>query len=150
MRRRIWICSAAGEGARGDGLRIWIDGDNIEVGALLREGLQSAIQCSGVLVLFWSEHALKSRWVMTEIFTAFHSNRFILPVVLDATPLPQFLARTYILIEARRRIDGREIEQSDSHGAGRTERGALLHRHIDEDTQTLMNAIGQAQYQLWI
>jgi len=133
----------------GDGLRIWIDGDNIEVGALLREGLQSAIQCSGVLVLFWSEHALKSRWVMTEIFTAFHSNRFILPVVLDATPLPQFLARTVYLDRKR---DGGSMGEKLSK-AIRTAPAERNEAHffigtLDEDTQTLMNAIGQAQYQV--
>jgi hypothetical protein len=75
----------------GGGLKIWFDDSELKFGALLRNQLQSAIGASGVLVLIWSEAANRSRWVMAEMFTAFHLGRFIIPCVLDETPLPQFL-----------------------------------------------------------
>jgi TIR domain len=73
-------------------LRTWVDRSDVRFGSLLRNQIQSAIRDSRVLVLLWSEAAFKSRWVMAEIFMAFYLERFIIPCVLDATPLPQFLA----------------------------------------------------------
>jgi hypothetical protein len=82
-------------------LKSWIDRSNIKFGALLRNQIRSAISDSRVLVLLWSETAFKSRWVMAEIFTAFYLERFIIPCVLDTTPLPQFLANAAYLDRQR-------------------------------------------------
>ncbi len=87
-----------------NGLNPWIDGSNLAFGALLRDELQDAIRNSRVLVLLWSKAASQSRWVMAEIFTAFHLDRFIVSWVLDETPLPQFLQHTAYL--NRRRDQG--------------------------------------------
>src|SRR5438132_13126552 len=76
------------------GLKAWIDDSDVRFGALLREALQSAICKCRVVVLVWSKAASESRWVMAEMFTALHSGRFIIPCVLDRTPLPQFLQNT--------------------------------------------------------
>jgi hypothetical protein len=85
-----------------DKLVAWIDSADVNYGALLRNQLQSAISNSRVLVLLWSEAAAsKSRWVMAEIFTAFYLERFIIPCVLDPTPLPQFLASAAYLDRQR-------------------------------------------------
>jgi hypothetical protein len=67
----------------------------------LRNEIQSAIRKSRVLVLLWSKAASMSRWVMSETLTAFHTDCFILPCVLDKTPLPQFLQNTAYLDRRR-------------------------------------------------
>jgi len=82
-------------------LTTWVDRANVGFGGLLRNQIQSAICDSRVLVLLWSEAAFASRWVMAEIFTAFYLERFIIPCVLDATPLPQFLSNTAYLDHQR-------------------------------------------------
>ncbi len=75
----------------GAGLKIWFDDSELNYSKLLRNQIQSAIGDSGGLVLIWSEHANRSRWVMAELFTAFHLGRLIVPCILDDTPLPHFL-----------------------------------------------------------
>ncbi|MCI0424127.1 MAG: toll/interleukin-1 receptor domain-containing protein [Acidobacteria bacterium] len=93
-----------------DGLKAWIDQSDVRFGALLRKTLQAAIRNCRVLVLFWSKAASNSRWVMAEIFTALHSGRFIIPCVLDRTPLPQFLQNTAYLDRRRDKADlGRNL-----------------------------------------
>jgi hypothetical protein len=86
-----------------DGLKAWLDDADMRFGALLRKALQSAICECPVLVLVWSKAASNSRWVMAEMFTALHSGRFIIPCVLDRTPLPQFLQNTAWLERRRDR-----------------------------------------------
>ena len=61
------------------GLDAWLDASDIGVGVLLGKELQQAIKASRAVVLIWSEAAKKSPWVTTEILTAFHLDRFILP-----------------------------------------------------------------------
>jgi TIR domain len=86
-----------------DGLKAWLDDADMRFGVLLRKALQSAICECRVLVLVWSKAASNSRWVMAEMFTALHSGRFIVPCVLDRTPLPQFLQNTAWLERRRDR-----------------------------------------------
>jgi len=74
-----------------DGLEVWLDRSQIRLGVLLRNELQSAIRNSRVTVLLWSKAAAASRWVAAEVLSSFHTNRFIVPCVLDKTPLIQFL-----------------------------------------------------------
>jgi hypothetical protein len=82
-----------------DGARfsVWLDDSDLRIGALLRNELHEGIRKSRVMVFVWSEAASRSRWVSAEVLTAFHMDRFILPCVVDDTPLPQFLARTAYL-----------------------------------------------------
>ncbi|MGE0827538.1 MAG: TIR domain-containing protein [Candidatus Binatia bacterium] len=80
-----------------DGHEVWLDRSDIRLGVLLRAELQSAIRKSGAVVLVWSKAAAASRWVAAEILTAFHLRRFIVPCVVDTTPLPQFLDNTVYL-----------------------------------------------------
>jgi tetratricopeptide (TPR) repeat protein len=91
-----------------DGLKAWIDDSDVRFGVLLRNELQSAIRNCRSLVLIWSKAASTSRWVMAEMFTAFHCDRFIVPCVLDPTPLPQFLQNAAYL---DRRREKNEIGQ---------------------------------------
>jgi tetratricopeptide (TPR) repeat protein len=77
-----------------EGLKVWLDRSEIRLGTLLRKELQTAIKNSRVLILLWSKAAAKSLWVATEILSAFHLNRFIVPCVFDNTKLPYFLQKT--------------------------------------------------------
>lgn len=76
------------------GIESWLDSSDIRIGTLLRTELQEAIVASKAIVLLWSKRASLSRWVAAELLTAYHSNRFVVPCVLDATPLPYFLENT--------------------------------------------------------
>ena len=80
-----------------DGHDVWLDRSDIRLGVLLRDELHSAIRKSRAIVLLWSKAAKESRWVAAEILIAFHLKRFIIPCVVDATPLPQFLDNTVYL-----------------------------------------------------
>lgn len=79
------------------GLRAWLDDSEITLGALLGKELQDSVRASHVLLLLWSKHAASSRWVASEWLTAFHLNRYIVPCVLDDTPLPQCLQGSVFL-----------------------------------------------------
>jgi TIR domain len=95
------FAEAIGEALEADKLNTRIDRSDVKFGRLLRNQIQSAIRDSRVLVLVWSGSALESRWVMTEIFTAFYLEHFIIPCVLDTSPLPQFLANSAYLDRQR-------------------------------------------------
>ena len=82
----------------------WLDHSDIRVGALLGKQLQQRIKESRAVVLIWSKAAAASRWVATEVLSAFHLNRFILPCALSATDLPQFLSRSVYLDLRRGRL----------------------------------------------
>lgn len=79
------------------GFNVWLDTSDLQVGVLLRNELHDAIRKSRAVVLVWSEAASQSRWVSAEILTAFHMDRFIVPCVVDDTPLPQFLSSSVYL-----------------------------------------------------
>jgi len=76
------------------GFEPWLDYSDIHIGKLLGKELQEAIKASQAVVLMWSKAAAASRWVSAEVLTAFHLDRFIVPCVLSATELPQFLSRS--------------------------------------------------------
>lgn len=80
-----------------DGHDVWLDRSDIRLGVLLRAELHSAIRKSRAVALVWSKAAKASRWVAAEILIAFHLKRFIIPCVVDNTPLPQFLDNTVYL-----------------------------------------------------
>jgi tetratricopeptide (TPR) repeat protein len=95
------VASRLEQALEGKGLRVWLDDSEIRLGVLLGTELQDSIRASRVVLLLWSEHAASSRWVTSEWLTAFHMNRFIVPCVLDDTPLPQCL-RNNIFLRLRR------------------------------------------------
>jgi hypothetical protein len=83
----------------------WLDDSEIRLGVLLAGELQTSITDCRVLVLLWSEPAAASRWVNTEWLAAHHLDRFILPCVLDDTPLPQCFEHSVHLDLRRSRSD---------------------------------------------
>ncbi len=104
--RHAWICHATAdhhsaaqlaEVLTQRGLRVGADSTESYPGTLLSQKRWSAIQKSRVLLLLWSTAAAQSRYVNAEWLTAFYENRFIVPCVLDMTPLPQCLQTTVFL-----------------------------------------------------
>ena len=83
----------------------WLDRSDIRAGALLGKQLRQAIEASRAVVLVWSKAAAASPWVATEVLTAFHLDRYIVPCVLGATELPQFLSRSVYFDLRKRRVD---------------------------------------------
>ncbi len=75
---------------------MWLDDSEGRLGVLLANELQAAIRDARVLVLLWSKHA-STRWIASEWLTAFHLGRFIIPCMLDETPLPQCLQNAVYL-----------------------------------------------------
>jgi TIR domain len=130
-----------------DKLKAWIDSADVKFGALLRNQLQASISGCRVLALLWSEQAFQSRWVMAEMFSAIYLDRFIIPCVLDSTPLPQFLANSAYLDRKR---DGDRLGQRLCHAI----RAAPDHANdvsavVPNDTsvvQPLINAVAAGQY----
>jgi hypothetical protein len=82
-------------------LRIGIDGSVSHPGASLSMERQAAIGQSRVLILLWSAAASQSRDVNVAWLAAFYEDRFIVPCILDVTPLPACL-QTTVFLDLRR------------------------------------------------
>jgi hypothetical protein len=91
------------------GLAIWLDDSEILAGVLLSAELQDSIRAARTMLLLWSRAASRSRWVNLEWLTAFHEGRFILPCVLDLTPLPQTFGNNIFV--PLRRLDVRSVDR---------------------------------------
>ncbi|HVW77195.1 MAG TPA: TIR domain-containing protein [Alloacidobacterium sp.] len=127
-------------------LTCWVDNSSLAFGGLLRQELQAAIQQSRTLILLWSEAASQSRWVMAEIFTAFHLHRFIIPYVLDATPLPQFLANSAYLSLKRDHSDiGEKMAHAIAAAPDTANKPAPMISSRTQIVESLVNGIGAAQ-----
>jgi hypothetical protein len=87
-----------------DGLKVWLDVSEIELGVLLGKELQTSILECRVLVLLWSAVAAQSRWVNSEWLMALHQDRRVFPCTLDESPLPQAL-RNNVFLDLRRAGD---------------------------------------------
>jgi hypothetical protein len=128
------------------GLDVWLDDSEIRLGVLLGRELQESILEARVFVLLWSKAAQPSRWVNSEWLMALHQDRFIVPCVLDATPLPQCLQGTIFLplrglpAPAAKKL-AETIENADD---GPTTLPPLMRAESAELTDAIQQ-IGQAQ-----
>jgi hypothetical protein len=130
-------------------LTSWIDRSSMRFGSLLRNELHDAIRDSRTLVLVWSKAASKSRWVMAEILVAFHLNRFIIPCVLDETPLPQFLGNTAYVDRRRDKSSlGAEVFRSIREAPAHANEIAPLIASRTPVVQSLANRVAAAQYRV--
>jgi hypothetical protein len=130
-----------------DGLKAWVDDREVRFGELLRDGIQAAIGDSRVLVLVWSEAASLSRWVMAELFTAFHLSRFIVPCVVDPTPLPQFLQNAAYLDRQRdKRQIGKKLSRAVREAPDAPNEVPLLTHSPTALLQAMTTAIAHSQY----
>lgn len=104
--------------------RVWFDRSDIRLGTLLGHELLTNIRGSRSLVLVWSEHAQQSPWVQTEWLAAANLGKPIIPVVLDATPLPQALKNT-LWVSLRRAAKASMAELVRSVGDRRRREGSV-------------------------
>ena len=84
-------------GLKTAGLKVWLDDSEIRLGVLLANELQESIRASRTFLLLWSKPASQSRWVVSEILTAYHLDRFIIPGVLDDAEQVFFLSQSVFL-----------------------------------------------------
>jgi tetratricopeptide (TPR) repeat protein len=84
----------------GEGIKTWLDRDELHGGDPLIDELQEALASSTHLVLLWSKPASVSRYVSAEWQAAYDLGKVIIPCLLDRTPLPIFLRR-YIFYDIR-------------------------------------------------
>jgi hypothetical protein len=83
------VVSVAARLLQAGGARVFQDVRDIAFGAPWKEALQEAIaKCERVLV-FWSAAAASSEWVEREWRLALALGKRVVPMLLDATPLPE-------------------------------------------------------------
>jgi hypothetical protein len=83
---------------------------------------------------------------MAEIFTAFHLDRFIIPCVLDETPLPQFLRNAAYLNPQRDQADiGDKLSRAIGAAPRSANKVAPWMGSRSEAVDTLINMLGKAQ-----
>jgi tetratricopeptide (TPR) repeat protein len=133
-------------GLRQSGLTVWIDDSDVQFGSPLRRNLQQGILGSRCLVLLWSEAALASRWVMMEILTAYHNNRYIVPCVIDATSLPQFLQNVSFLAWPRDQAQmGAKLAQAIRQAPAAHNETPLVMASKTEEVRELETSLAAAQ-----
>lgn len=77
------------------GFRTFKDTRNIKVGDNFEEKINKAITSTinkGAVLIFLSKNAIKSKWFWKEKSMALNQNAFIIPILLDKTPLWKFPA----------------------------------------------------------
>jgi tetratricopeptide (TPR) repeat protein len=89
-----------GDDLASEGVKTWLDRDELRGGDPLIDELQEALTSSTHLVLLWSKPASVSRYVSAEWQAAYDLGKVIIPCLLDRTPLPLFLRR-YIFYDMR-------------------------------------------------
>jgi hypothetical protein len=81
---------------------VYCDADSMRAGGRWREELGTAIAEANVVLVFWCHHSHTSYEVRKEFALALEQGKDVLPLLLDATPLPSKLAdRRYIDFRAR-------------------------------------------------
>lgn len=70
---------------------VFQDIDNIRPGRKWRRQIEEALHGANLIVLFWCYHSSRSMEVKKEYKVALSTGKDVLPVLLDATPLPEEL-----------------------------------------------------------
>jgi hypothetical protein len=78
-------------------LAVWFDEWNIRPGESIAAGIESGLSRSDIFLLIWSVQAARSNWVGVELRAYLHrrvadATLRIVPVMVDATPLPILVA----------------------------------------------------------
>ena len=76
---------------RGLGLQVFLDRRGIVAGDRWEDALESALSSAHAMVVVWSRHAARSKWVRREYETALQRGVRVVPVSLDDTPLSDAL-----------------------------------------------------------
>ena len=79
------------------GESVWFDEWDLRPGDSLTGGIEEGLDSSDVFILIWSEAARQSKWVGTELRATIRrrvddASLRIVPLMLDATPLPRLVA----------------------------------------------------------
>ena len=72
---------------------IFHDQSSIQPGDEWEKALRAALTNAKLLVVFWCSHASKSVWVGKELELAAELEKKLVPVILDATPLPPYVGK---------------------------------------------------------
>lgn len=71
---------------------VFRDADSLKPGKKWREQLEGALGSAQTVLVFWCRHAASSKKVRREYLAAIELRKDVLPVLVDATPLPAELA----------------------------------------------------------
>ncbi|GLJ27655.1 hypothetical protein SUGI_0542720 [Cryptomeria japonica] len=74
------------ESLSGEGLKVFLDSEELEKGIEIDSNLQEAIKTSDVLIPIFSKHYAESTWCLKEAAQMWRSNGFIIPLFYDVEP----------------------------------------------------------------
>ncbi|XP_059076861.1 disease resistance protein RPV1-like [Cryptomeria japonica] len=74
------------ESLSGEGLKVFLDSEELEKGKEIDSNLQEAIKTSDVLIRIFSKHYAESTWCLKEAAQMWRSNGFIIPLFYDVEP----------------------------------------------------------------
>ena len=82
---------------------VFQDVDSVPLGAKWHPTIFDSLKKCEIFIIIWCLHSSKSQWVDEEVQTAVGSVKQVIPVMIDRTPLPDFLAQ-YQGIDLHRQI----------------------------------------------
>jgi hypothetical protein len=90
---------------------VFQDTDGITPGTKWRDVIAKALAESNLVVVFWCHHALRSNEVSSEWKAAIQQGKDLLPLLLDATPLPSELG-AFQWIDFRGTVGANHLEET--------------------------------------
>lgn len=96
---------------------VFLDSDNIPGGSKWRDEIAGALKQAQLVVVFWCGHSSTSNAVCNEWSAAINLGKDVLPLLLDATPLPDQL-REYQWIDFRSVVQHPQIGAMASISGG--------------------------------
>jgi len=120
---------------------VYCDADTIRTSGQPREELRMAISRADVVLVFWCHHAFTSYEVRKESDLALEYGRDVVPLLLDATPLPRKLVNSRC-IDFRDRVgvihEGAPDHQAPRELAGRIEADRLIASDLSRPYEDLL------------
>jgi TIR domain len=72
---------------------VFQDVDSVPLGAKWHPTIFDSLKHCKIFIIIWCSHSSKSQWVDEEVQAAVGSVKQVIPVMIDRTPLPNFLAQ---------------------------------------------------------
>ena len=119
----------------------YCDADSIRTGGRWREEVGNTISEADVVLMFWCYHSHTSYEVRKEFALALEHGKDVLPLLLDATPLPSKLAdRRCIDFRAHVGVihEGSPEQNEPGDVAGRVQADRLIARDISRQYEDLL------------
>lgn len=120
---------------------VYVDADTIRTSRGAREDLSTAIAQSDVVLVFWCHHSFTSYDVRKETALALERGKVIVPLLLDATPLPSKLADNRA-IDFRARVgvihEGSPDQEEPADLAEQTEADRLIATDLSREYEDLL------------